>query len=192
MGQSKLKSKPNTARKPDLRNRPFLVINAIVRPLRGVNTSEKGWTEKQGAFTTYERVKVVDRVSANIMRDAYCILDLTRREVVTSRFDHMENEKVFEHFLEKYQDVCEQGMRAWIDKVSAQMARDPKFIAQMQERALQLAKENGIAVLPDDASAEDAPELTDAELAELRPASEVHTPEEMAALTAVRNDGSDA
>lgn len=36
---------------------------------------------------------------------------------------------------------------------------------------------------------DDAPELTEAELAEFRPAREVHTPEEFAALTAVRKRG---
>ncbi len=36
---------------------------------------------------------------------------------------------------------------------------------------------------------DDAPELTEAELAEFRPAHEVHTPEEFAALNAVRKRG---
>lgn len=38
-------------------------------------------------------------------------------------------------------------------------------------------------------TAEVAPELTDAELAEMRPAREIHSPEEFAALTAVRKRG---
>lgn len=151
MGQSKLKSKPDAARKPDLRNRPFLVISAISRPSKDVNTSAKGWNENRAAMTTFERVSIVDRVSNRIMRDAVCILDLTRREVVTSRFAHMTPEQVFEHYLTQYQDLCEEGMRAWIDKLSSQMARDPKFIAEMQERSRQIALENGITVVTDEA-----------------------------------------
>ncbi|RYD47073.1 MAG: hypothetical protein EOP83_28635, partial [Verrucomicrobiaceae bacterium] len=93
----------------DLRNRPFLVVNTITRPSRGVNTSKAGWANDRNNWELFENPSVTDRVSAKIMREATIIIDVMSGECVKSRFE-VDEAEVVEHYMTKYKPHIAEAM----------------------------------------------------------------------------------
>lgn len=129
----------------NLRNRPFLVVNTIQRPEKGVNTSVKGWTEAPRNWAIFESPYVVDRVSNKVMREATVIIDIMGGSVVKNRFDEVADDEVLEHYLTKYKEYATRGVDVWLSKEAQ------KFVANgglVQPEA---------AEAPAEATAEEAP-----------------------------------
>lgn len=109
----------------DLRNRPFLIVNTIQRPAKGVNTSKKGWADNRDNWAIFENPSVVDRVSNKIMREATVIVDVMSQKVVKSRFDNVSNDEVATHYIEKYREQVKEAMDIWLTRMSRRIAADP-------------------------------------------------------------------
>jgi hypothetical protein len=111
----------------NLRHRPFLIINTIQRPAKGVNTSKKGWTELEQNWAIFENPYVADRVSDKMMREATVIIDVMRGVCVKSRFDQVTEDEVVHHYLDKYREQVKEAMDIWLNRMAQRMAADPNF-----------------------------------------------------------------
>lgn len=109
----------------DLRNRPFLIVNTIERPVKGVNTSKKGWADDRNNWAIFENPSVTDRVSNKIMREATVIIDVMGNAVVKSRFNEVSDAEVVNHYLEKYKPQVAEAMDIWLTRMSRRIAADP-------------------------------------------------------------------
>lgn len=113
----------------NLRNRPFLCVNTISRPAKGVNTSVKGWSDNPNAWAIFEQPYVVDRVSNKVMREATVVIDVMGSAVVKNRFSEVPDSQVVEHYMNKYREQVAEAMNIWLTKVSKAAAVDLPFPA---------------------------------------------------------------
>jgi hypothetical protein len=95
------------------KNRPFLCIDSISRPARGVRTERKDWGVEPRNWTVSESTYVVDRINYKTVCRALVIIDIMENKVVKSRFDPAESEQILTHYLTKYQDKVIEAMHVW-------------------------------------------------------------------------------
>lgn len=96
-------------------NRPFLVVTAVQRPAKGVDTGKKGWANEPANWATFERTMVVDRLTTAILTEAQFVIDIMRGECVKNR-SAQPDDTVTEHYLGKYMQECKKGVDAWLSK----------------------------------------------------------------------------
>jgi hypothetical protein len=123
----------------NLRNRPFLVIKTIQRPVKPSITRRKGWAEAEGNWQIFEHTSVVDRVSDKTLREATVIIDVMRSTCVTNRFSHVTDTEVVHHYLGKYGTQVKEAMGLWLRKTAQKMAQDPNFARNLAEKATEEA-----------------------------------------------------
>lgn len=123
----------------NLRNRPFLVIKTIQRPVKPSITRRKGWAEAEGNWQIFEHTSVVDRVSDKTLREATVIIDVMRSSCVTNRFGHVTDTEVVHHYLGKYGTQVKEAMGMWLRKMAQKMAHDPNFAKNLAEKATEEA-----------------------------------------------------
>jgi hypothetical protein len=90
-----------------LRNRPFLVVEYIARPVAGSKTHIKDFA-KSAEWDVTEKPSIVRNVSNRIITDAHVIIDLLRHKVIKNRFNKDPDEVVYAHFYTKYQAEIDQ------------------------------------------------------------------------------------
>lgn len=100
----------------DLSNRPFLIVDTIMRPSGLANTSKKGWTQDRANWQIFERPRVEDRVNNKALTEAQVIIDIMRGKVVKNRFDDKTDDEVCEHYLGKYMNECKKALDVWLTK----------------------------------------------------------------------------
>lgn len=128
----------------DLRNRPFLVVNTLTRPAKGVKTEQKGWGENRENWSLFEVPSVTDRVTNRIMREATIIIDVMSGSCVKSRFDQVSDDEVVEHYLTKYRPQVAEAMDVWLSQMTRRITADPTLnpnetIAALREQAAKVA-----------------------------------------------------
>jgi hypothetical protein len=140
----------------NLRNRPFLVVNTIQRPVRPSITRVKGWADTEANWSIFENPYVVDRVSNKIMREATVIIDIMRSSVIKSRFTNPTDDEVVVHYMEKYREQVKEAMDLWLTKMASRMAADPNFAKPSE--ALTQAMAAKFKVVADEAPTTDTKE----------------------------------
>jgi hypothetical protein len=115
LSESKLKFTRVRNKFDDLRNRPFLVVTSIERPVTGVNTSEAKWNKMTGSINLFERAEIVDRVKTTLLQKATVVIDLIGGKIIKSRYD-LDDQQVVEHYLGKYMDECKRGVDTWLTR----------------------------------------------------------------------------
>ena len=109
----------------NLRNRPFLCVNTVTRPQKGVNTSKKGWADNPQNWAIFEQPYVVDRVSNKVMTEATVVIDIMSNAVIKSRFDNVADQEVVEHYINKYRSQVSEAMDIWLSKLARKASVDP-------------------------------------------------------------------
>lgn len=128
----------------DLRNRPFLIVNTITRPAKGVQTNRKGWANDRNNWALFEIPSIVDRVSARHMREATIIIDVMSGDCVKNRFSEVADSEVAEHYLGKYRTEVAEAMDVWLTRMTRRIAADPTLnptetVAALRAQAQKLA-----------------------------------------------------
>lgn len=113
-------TQPNTY----LSKRPFLVIDMLHRPARGVRTENRGWTKEPRNWDITEVSRMVDRITPNLMRNATVIIDVMPNTLVKSRFTGDESEAVLKHFARKYAAMIAQANDVWTARQSSAQTID--------------------------------------------------------------------
>ena len=107
-----------------LRNRPFLLVDVIQRPAKGVRTEKKGWQDVTGNLVNHEQPSLVDRVSAVHLRSANVIIDVINGKIVKNSFNTPDQE-VVAHYLGKYRPQVTEAMDIWLTRTAQTMAPIP-------------------------------------------------------------------
>lgn len=123
----------------NLRNRPFLIVNTIERPAKGVNTAKKGWADDRANWAIFENPYLTDRVSNKIMREATVIIDVMSSKVVKSRFNEVKDDEVAEHYMTKYKEQVAEAMDIWLSRMAKRIAADPTLNPNEQITAVREA-----------------------------------------------------
>ncbi len=105
-----------------LRNRPFLCIEFIRRPAKGVNTAKAGWQDVTGNLSTFEKPSVVDRVNDTQLVKSGVIIDVLNGKVVKNGFPETPEEEVVNYFLSKYKEQVTEAMDIWLSRVAQKVA----------------------------------------------------------------------
>lgn len=95
-----------------LRERPFLVVKIFTRPIKGVNTSRKGWMSDPRNTITDETPVVIERVSSKQLTEASIVIDLIGNIMVKNHTE-LSDEEALVIFTKKYSDIIEQGRNNW-------------------------------------------------------------------------------
>lgn len=86
-----------------LRNRPFLCIDIVYRPARGVKTEKKGWISYEENWDVQEIPHMEKRINNNVLCTAALIIDVSDRTLIKNRFDGTAVDKdIIDHFIQKY------------------------------------------------------------------------------------------
>lgn len=101
-----------------LRNRPFLCIEFVNRPAKGVKTEKAGWKDITGSEAQFEKPYVVDRVNDIQMRNANIIVDVLNGVCVKNGFPDTPSDQVAHHFLERYREQVKEAMDIWLTKAA--------------------------------------------------------------------------
>lgn len=100
--------------------RPFLMIAISHHPVKGVNTSVKGWGSEPNNWDTRESITVVDRVNKKHLTDYAVIIDILNGTAVKNRFIDTDTKIVVEHYLKKYKQEAVEATDIWISRANAQ------------------------------------------------------------------------
>lgn len=117
----------------NLRNRPFLIVNSVQRPAKGVNTSKKGWADNPSNWNIFEQPAVADRVNAKAMTTATVIIDVMSGSVVKSRFDNVPDAEIVEHYLNKYRPQVAEAMDIWLTRAAKNIT--PEQLSAMKAQS---------------------------------------------------------
>lgn len=80
----------------------YIVITHEFRPKKGVNTSEKGWMEKENSMEMVEHVNFVTRVRKSWWNTATTILNVTDGKVVKNNAATTDFNEIIDHVQHKY------------------------------------------------------------------------------------------
>lgn len=104
----------------------YLVVNEIFRPNSHVRTHKAGWHQQPGAWTSAERVSIVDgTLKRNVLAEASVVIDLVHNTVLKNRGGDADK-AVSALYLERYQDDIKQALMIWSHK-------DPRNMAKLRE-----------------------------------------------------------
>lgn len=106
-----------------LKGRPFLVVNTVWRPAKGVRTETAGWTKTDGNMQAFEQPLVVDQVTPKILRNATVIVDVLQSTIVKCRYEGDPSE-IVRHYVTAYADQIQEALRIWIDKYAVENSTD--------------------------------------------------------------------
>lgn len=107
-----------------LRNRPFLVIKELARPSSGTKTEKKGWMDDSKNIARYEQPSIVDRINSKCLIESAIIIDLINRKMIKNRYEtSTENDKLVEHYMEKYAEHITDGLRVWAQRSALNIAK---------------------------------------------------------------------
>ena len=112
-----------------LRNRPFLCIEFVQRPAKGVNTAKAGWQHVTGNVASFEKPSVVDRINDTQMRSANVIIDVLNSKCIKGVTDDVSEEQIVGYFLEKYRDQVKEAMDIWLTKLAKNVVATEKQAA---------------------------------------------------------------
>lgn len=101
-----------------LSNRPFLVINAILRPAAHVRTERKGWKKNNDNLQLFEQPVIKNHISTNTIKGALVIIDIMAIEVVKCPFGH-DSDELLMHYTKKYDALVQQARNIHIAKQAA-------------------------------------------------------------------------
>ena len=98
-----------------LRNRPFLLVEFSYVAGPNVNTSEKGWSQKDGALKAMQKVTIVDRVSSKQEVRSRIIIDIIDSKMVKNS-SGVADETVMAEYLSQYKDEVVEALGIWAQK----------------------------------------------------------------------------
>ena len=113
------------------KGRPFLIITQHLTPMKGENTSLKGWG-KTGKKNLQEIVTISETIKNSHMVQATVIIDIVKRKVVKSRYPDT-HEEVISHYLEQYKKHVAEGIQVWMAGRSYDEESAKKFMLDMTE-----------------------------------------------------------
>lgn len=97
------------------KGRPFLIINTVFRPAKGVRTEKPGWANTDGNMQAFEQPSVVDQVTPRMLRDATVIVDVLQSKLVKCRYEGDPSD-IVRHYVTAYETQIQEALRVWIDK----------------------------------------------------------------------------
>jgi hypothetical protein len=104
----------------DLRFRPFLVIEAYVKPAPQTRTERKGWKTDKANQQVSEVPTIIDRISSRHLRRAEVIIDIVNDSMIKNRLkgDNIIDRVAFSSELlafykDKYADIMQRAKIAW-------------------------------------------------------------------------------
>lgn len=97
-----------------LRGRPFLVVNTVSKPKRGIKTEVGGWTKVPTNWDVNEVVSIVDRVTDRALIENAVIVDIVNRKIVKNRYhEEMPGDKVVDLMLSRHAEKVAEGLSVW-------------------------------------------------------------------------------
>ena len=112
-----MKTTKDTSRFDYLRNRPFLAIEVLFGPEKGVHTERKGWSKERENIKLFDRPEIVYRISDKIMCRSVVIFDIMKNKLVKNRLrlaspdvDPLEfDQQIIQSITNKYADMITQA-----------------------------------------------------------------------------------